>query len=413
MNSINLWKNINTRSSMCRDNHDIGNDRMININLDNISSRALHSKEITSNIKNLSSYKPLKNLTIPLTPDDREKQINPAAGSNPIAACDVNDDGRGIHADSVFNIVIPSQRDAGRVCVPYNHPDAKQYMLSVYKAKPNINPNNIYGPQQGQENCWFNGFFMAFFIGDFPMKFTSYYRKFMILGTDSKGNELSEPLKKAAWGINFLVEYTLRGKIVRPAKTVIDYAFQGGFQQKYGNTGNPLTLFNDLLSRIEYNKVKIADVFFSNKYQTQLSEYNSKNNARDNARDNINDIDVLRKMNIVNTSDIIFVKAANNTPYKKYMKLNNVLYELGSAMFQVFLKNPNDDTDDGGFHLIAGLKINGQYYLYDSNETSEGKTIRHYNWVKRLVEDKQSDRLAFDTTIEPDYIRYYFYYRVR
>jgi hypothetical protein len=367
-----------------------------NIKLDHISSRGLQTHEIDTYIKDKTPFDPLPNLTIPRTPKHNVKKYNPAAANDPLHIC-----------NNFFEIKIPSSNPNNNKCLPFNHPDAIKFILDVYKNKPNIIPHNIYGPRQGIENCWFNGFFMSFFIGDLPMKFISYYRKFMILGTDSNGRRLIEPIRRLAWGLNFLIEYTLRGKIVKPAKDLIDLSFKGGFRQKYGDTGNPLILFDDLLSRIEYNKVKIADVFFTNSYQKQLQIYNQNNN------DPINDIDVLRKMKIVKNADIIFLKVANNTPYKKYLKLNNSLYELGSAMFQVFLKNPNDPKDKGGFHLISGIKINNEYYLYDSNETSSGKKIRKYDWMNKFVENKTEDILAFDTTIKPHYIRYYFYYRIQ
>ena len=58
----------------------------------------------------------------------------------------------------------------------------KKFLLNNLKTSKNINCGDIIPPKQVLSNCWFNTFFVTFFISDKGRKFFRYLRKSMITG---------------------------------------------------------------------------------------------------------------------------------------------------------------------------------------------------------------------------------------
>ena len=71
-----------------------------------------------------------------------------------------------------------------------------------------INYNLISAPKQSLSNCWFNVFFMVFFISDKGRKFFRYLRKSMITGILPNKEPIDQSLKKP----NFFIEASSVGK---------------------------------------------------------------------------------------------------------------------------------------------------------------------------------------------------------
>ena len=67
-------------------------------------------------------------------------------------------------------------------CMGWKSKKAQKYLLDNLKSKKKIIPANIRGPFQNRSNCWFNTFFMMFFISDKGRKFMKAFRESMITG---------------------------------------------------------------------------------------------------------------------------------------------------------------------------------------------------------------------------------------
>ena len=52
----------------------------------------------------------------------------------------------------------------GKTCYNYNSNEAKKFLLKNLAADKHIDPKKIVPPIQLQSNCWFNAFFVTFFI---------------------------------------------------------------------------------------------------------------------------------------------------------------------------------------------------------------------------------------------------------
>ena len=67
-------------------------------------------------------------------------------------------------------------------CLNWKDTRVEKYLLDNLKSKRKIKGENIIGPRQNQSNCWFNTFFMCYFISDKGRKFSKSFRHAMITG---------------------------------------------------------------------------------------------------------------------------------------------------------------------------------------------------------------------------------------
>jgi hypothetical protein len=93
-------------------------------------------------------------------------------------------------SDNIGNIQIRigTNPDGSDKCVDAKSNEGIEMMLKNLKLIEQINCMNIIAPMQVQSNCWFNAFFMQFFISDKGRKFTRFLRQLMIEGKSLNGS---------------------------------------------------------------------------------------------------------------------------------------------------------------------------------------------------------------------------------
>ena len=93
------------------------------------------------------------------------------------------------HQD-IFNCLknreIKVETRKGPKCVGWKTKKAQETMLDNLLSKKKINASHIIAPKQSLSNCWFNTFFMTFFISDKGRKFNRALREMMITGNITK-----------------------------------------------------------------------------------------------------------------------------------------------------------------------------------------------------------------------------------
>ena len=99
----------------------------------------------------------------------------------------------------------------GKYCYNYNSAKAKQFLLKNLSANKHVNISKIVPPIQTQGNCWFNAFFMSFFVSDKGRKFFHYFRQLMIEGRQTNGDHIPENLRHAFALLNFGIDACLTG----------------------------------------------------------------------------------------------------------------------------------------------------------------------------------------------------------
>ena len=103
---------------------------------------------------------------------------------------------------------IPKVKVGGR-CIPFNTPEAEQFMLSRLSARGSVDCRKIIAPRQLLANCWFNAMFMALFVSDKGRKFFQAFRALMIQGRHMNGEAISGKLHAAFFRLNLAIEACL------------------------------------------------------------------------------------------------------------------------------------------------------------------------------------------------------------
>jgi hypothetical protein len=98
-------------------------------------------------------------------------------------------------------------------CFPSTSKEAKDLMLRNLRSKTPIKCKEIIAPKQFKSNCWFNSFFMIFFISDKGKKFNKWMREAMITGKimdSKKGRDVVSKLRLPLFILNKYIDASTR-----------------------------------------------------------------------------------------------------------------------------------------------------------------------------------------------------------
>ena len=276
-------------------------------------------------------------------------------------------------------------RVGGGECLGWKNKKTEELLLNNLKSKKPIKASDILGPNQNQSNCWFNTFFMLFFISDKARKFMKNFRRAMITGniTPNGKKKISQKLRYPFWLLNKMVEGSLVGRrdpytyaSLMDTNDVIKKIYNNlkspnkkrGFYIKPGQAGNPVVMFEKIMEFFKRGKNKTDfglewenyKLFFRYEDFSDLTRKNS-DLYKDIVRDK-------PKMIIVEISDE--KKGAGEkgrrdakvSDFKKKLsyKFGNLEYKLDSVGIRDVEKE----------HICALITINGQDYMFDGENTT-------------------------------------------
>ena len=97
-------------------------------------------------------------------------------------------------------------------CVDWESKEAQNIMLRNLRRKK-IKYNKVVGPAQIQQNCWFNVFFVLFFISKKGRKFFRHLRYLMITGKfpDNRDSEFAQSLRWPFFLLNYYIDSCIIG----------------------------------------------------------------------------------------------------------------------------------------------------------------------------------------------------------
>tara|TARA_B110000046_G_scaffold109846_1_gene117129 strand:+ start:5089 stop:6423 length:1335 start_codon:yes stop_codon:yes gene_type:complete len=113
------------------------------------------------------------------------------------------------------DILVKDRVDGEWVRLNWEGPNAKRVMLENLRSKKPIVCTDIVAPKQIKHNCWFNAFFLIFFVSDAGRKFNRWMREAMITGKivskDGSGPSiLRRDLRKPLFILNNYIEASTR-----------------------------------------------------------------------------------------------------------------------------------------------------------------------------------------------------------
>ena len=288
------------------------------------------------------------------------------------------------HYDIVLNICKSEQikikmKNGHTKCVGLKTKLAQNIMIDNLLSNRPVDCNKIIAPKQILDNCWFNAFFMIFFISDKGRKFFRYLRLAMITGKLPNGNSIPSSLRMPFLLLNKYIEASLLGStekastssfitedrladvmdtnvIIRKiAKAIgekkrIEYSIA-----KTSMASNPLTFYEGIVNYLKDSSISFVDI----------SEYPSSINF--NAPDiyvlSVDSEDNMKKFKIKKNFNVI-------------QGNNRLAYKLDSAVLR--------DTKEE--HFSSYITCNGKPFASDGESFSR---MVSFDWFKKLNIDTQ------------------------
>lgn len=323
------------------------------------------SKLVREILKDKKSYSPLVR--------ERVKILNPKTPATNIF--NVQECGK-------YDIPLPLKKGKYK-CLKWDSKEAQKIMLNNLYNKNKINASEVIAPKQVESNCWFNSFFMVFFISDKGRKFLEYIRKVMITGKLPSGRKVKKNIRKPLWLLNRYINASITGTndpvlfalrmdtnniiralypILKKTKKTIKGLSKGDIIEKTKRAANPIDYYLRLLHNLE--ETSISHIHFENmKFE-----------------------DIKRKLeNLSHIPELIIIEDFNffkNNKFTERITINKIKYKLDSAI----LRSTN------GAHFTAYLTINKKDYMFDGERYESPskygklaqKTITKFDWKKNI-----------------------------
>jgi len=157
----------------------------------------------------------------------------------------------------------------GKDCFDYYTPEVKKFLLKNLAANKHIDPKKIVPPIQSESNCWFNAFFVTFFVSDKGRKFFHFLRQLMIEGKNKDGHIIPNKLQDAFALLNFGIDACLTGNEFAyklNTNSIIHLLYKSipkTYKEKnpyivdVGNPGNPLLYYISIINYLNNNSIQL------------------------------------------------------------------------------------------------------------------------------------------------------------
>ena len=278
-------------------------------------------------------------------------------------------------SDYDIKIKVGINNDGRSICKSWTSKIAKDTLLRNLKYSETIKCSKIIGPLQRNSNCWFNSFFMNFFISDKGRKFFKRFRQCMILGTSFDNKPISNTkLKKPLFLLNMAIEASYNSGEL-PEKVALGSLM---------NTNNIINLIYNSLT----NKEKINNRYLKNSRNANnpVNYYMGLTNLLNKDSINILELELDHKFDIQKQfkeefkfdkiPEIIIVNIYDDDSKimknkKKSFTINNIDYKLDSVVLR----------DTSQQHFCSLITCNKKDYAF---EGSSFKRISPFKWKHLL-----------------------------
>lgn len=320
--------------------------------------------------------------------------------------------------------------DSGR-CVGWKTKKAKQYLLENLRSKKKIDAEDIIGPNQSWDNCWFNTFFMMFFISDKGRKFMKAFRETMITGIlpGKKSKAFPDGLRYPFWLLNKFITASLIGRkdielyasmmdtndIIKKiykklkkysGKKEVDYFTITNVKQ----AGNPISMFLSILNYFytqhSIRGFGVSTYRISHSYQDfmQLSKKNSTGTTYKYILEKKPHIVIIDFSDVLSNGKKPNGKEAKVKDFKKKrkFKIGNLEYKLDSVGIR----------DNNKHHICALVTLNGNDYMFDGENHTPLYKRKWRHLLNKNENFKITDRISEQYNLTKGY-QCLLYYRTK
>ena len=269
-------------------------------------------------------------------------------------------------------------------CVGLKSKIAQTYMIDNLLSKKPIDCDKIIAPKQKLSNCWFNSFFMVYFISDKGRKFFRYLRLAMITGKLPNGTSVAPKLRMPLLILNKYIESALIGRnashslatlmdtnvvIRRVARALGKSNLKKYDIAKTKQAGNPISFYEGLIQYLKSNELVTVNMTVRNMPNKKVS--------------NAAIVKILESRPLVEyfILDRFSEEYKNNSwtiPQKYKVEKNGVTYTyvLDSAVVRDTKKQ----------HFSAYITCNGKSFAFDGESFAR---MTPFEWKKKLNKNTQ------------------------
>ena len=264
-------------------------------------------------------------------------------------------------------------------CVGLKSKVAQTYMVDNLLSKKPIDCDKIIAPKQKLSNCWFNSFFMIYFISDKGRKFFRYLRLAMITGKLPNGTTVAPKLRMPLLILNKYIESALIGRnashslatlmdtnvvIRRVARALGKTNLRKYDIAKTKQAGNPLAFYEGLIQYLKSTELVTVTMTVRNMPNKKVS--------------NASIVKILESRPLVEYFILERFSEDNNknswTIPKKYKVKKNgetYTYVLDSAVLRDTKKQ----------HFSAYITCNGKSFAFDGESFAR---MTPFEWKKKM-----------------------------
>ena len=278
-------------------------------------------------------------------------------------------------------------------CLPGHNKKSQQLLLKALDTSvKSIDQKKVITPKQYASNCWFNSFFMMFFVSDLGRKFSKALRHLMITGkpVGSSRKIKTSKITTALFNFNLAIQAHLDGNPI--AYTIDTNKFVVSFRDavkdtklkkqmpKYDTPGNPYNFYVTLTKYLEDNygarnvSTKWAEIsFYQYKYgMKDISYYINEKFGKIDPPDMI--ITYVMDSQIIHSPDK--GKLVSSIIHKgETLSFNGASYKLGGLVVRDTKKR----------HFCCVCDINNEECGFDG---ASFKQMYKFEWRKLLNKNK-------------------------
>jgi hypothetical protein len=256
-------------------------------------------------------------------------------------------------------------------CEEYFLPGAEKILLKALKSNKHVDPAKIVPPMQSHGNCWFNAFFVTFFISDKGRKFFHFLRQLMIKGIQKNKKPIPNNLRNAFALLNFGIESCLQGTDFAyklDTNSIIFELFKeipDSYKERYpdivnvDDAGNPVLYYMSIINYLNNNSIQL------------LFLRNAGMNWKDTLANTIKNMTHLPHIIVIE----FFEEEARQINKKPItFKVNKAKYQIDSAVIR--------DTEQE--HFCATITCEGKEMGYDGMSFHR---LVPFEWKKLLNSD--------------------------
>ena len=267
-------------------------------------------------------------------------------------------------------------------CYPAKNLKSQKLLLkSLNDSIKNIDVSKLVTPKQYAANCWFNCFFVVFFVSDKGRKFSKALRHLMITQHGPGKAKIIDNLKmrKSMFAFNLAIEASLTGNPIaykiNTNSFVVSLAESMPHEYKnkmpeYDQSSNPVSFYGKLMSYFE-------DVYNIKGISTNRFQVYHKNDTLMCQETYKSIVDTNSDLVIIEVYDVGKNNYNPSKDQKKPLKISydSKEYTLGSVVIR----------DTKRRHFCCVCNVNGKEYGFDG---ASFKRLNPFEWQKLLNKNK-------------------------